>query len=81
VTAPISESGRVLGTVPYMAPSRSAARPVDARTDLFALGILLYELASGSVRSAARPRPTPLRDPARRPEPLASDLPATSCAS
>ena len=43
----ISREGEVWGTAPYMAPEQIRGDPVDARTDLFALGITLYELATG----------------------------------
>jgi serine/threonine protein kinase/Tfp pilus assembly protein PilF len=43
----ISDSGQVLGTAPYMAPEQIRGEAVDARTDLFAFGILAYELAIG----------------------------------
>jgi len=42
-----TEPGTVLGTVGYMAPEQVKGQSADARSDLFALGVILYELLSG----------------------------------
>ncbi len=47
MTAPITERGTILGTLQYMAPEQLEGKVADARTDLWALGAILYEMVTG----------------------------------
>ena len=75
VTAP----GALVGTPAYMSPEQLIGQPADARSDVFALGVVLYEYASGSHPFAAS---TPLAVAARvletSPVPVASRCPQIS---
>jgi serine/threonine protein kinase len=43
----LSEAGVIIGTVPYMSPEQVRAEKVDARSDIFSIGTILYEMISG----------------------------------
>ena len=76
---PGTAAGTVLGTVGYMAPEQVRGQPADARSDIFTLGCLLYEMLAGkrafARETAAETMTAILKDPA--PEVSVSGIEAT----
>ncbi len=75
----LSDAAVVLGTAPYMSPEQVRGEPVDARTDAFSLGCLLYEAVSGHTPFHARtPAETMSSILTKEPVPLTRTAPGTS---
>ncbi len=68
-----TEEGTIVGTAAYMSPEQAQAKPVDARSDIFSFGAVLYEMISGRrAFQGANPVSTLAAILERDPEPLAA---------
>ncbi|MGB5660801.1 MAG: protein kinase, partial [Thermoanaerobaculia bacterium] len=78
-TEGITGDGRVLGTVPYMSPEQVVGKAVDQRSDVFSLGVMLFEMATGKRPFRGESSPdlisSILRDTPKRVDLLNEDLP------
>jgi tetratricopeptide (TPR) repeat protein len=72
--AAATAAGTVLGTVAYMAPEQASGKPNDARSDLWAVGILFFEILSGRLPYLGRSASAILAE-LLDPSPLALELP------
>ncbi|HEX5819355.1 MAG TPA: serine/threonine-protein kinase, partial [Gemmatimonadales bacterium] len=79
-TTPLTEHGRVMGSVHYMSPEQATGEPVDGRSDLYALGVIGYQALAGRLPFTADAPGAVLVAHATKPAPpvreAAPDVPA-----
>ncbi len=78
-SAPMTVEGSILGTVSYMSPEQAQGKKVDARSDIFSFGAVLYEMATGvrafEGESSLSTLSAILRDEVRPMSEVAPDVP------
>ena len=77
--AGLTEAGRVLGTPRYMSPEQASGQTLDARSDIFSLGVVLYEMLTGCQPFTGSHTPEIMRAILKKePEPLGQHLTGAS---
>jgi serine/threonine protein kinase len=77
LTGEPTHPGVIVGTIAYMSPEQASGRPVDARSDIFSFGVVLYELLAGRRPFAGATDLEVLQTIIHgEPQPLAEDVPA-----
>jgi tetratricopeptide (TPR) repeat protein len=75
----MTTTGSILGTLPYLAPEVLAGRPADPRTDVYGLGVVLFEALTGTLPFPGQHREavlfSKLHEPPRSPRSLRPDVP------
>jgi Tol biopolymer transport system component len=67
-------TGSIVGTLPYMSPEQIEGRDADARSDVFAFGVVLYELIAGNRPFAGETQPSLIASILKEEPPSLSDL-------
>jgi len=79
VPEPLSQPGAIAGTAAYMSPEQATGGDLDARSDIFSFGVVLYELLTGrrpfEGTSVSEVRTAVVRDAPRAPRELVPDIP------
>jgi len=73
-TEPLTDPGMIVGTLPYMSPEQVEGKPVDHRSDIFSLGVILYELTTGQRPFKGETSASLVSSILKDTPPLASDI-------